>query len=1081
MPTTKNIYSPSVNIIRDNDIDFNYIVTPNTSSIFSQLVHDVVTGVKAHTIIGAYGIGKSSFILATEQTLAKRKLHFKGFEKVIRQLPAYEFVNIVGDYSSIIETIGKEFGVSGGKQLTAKDVIKAVVTKCSSLKKKGKGLAIIIDEFGKLLEYAAIHKPEAELYFIQQLAEEANSLKNDLLLITALHQNFNAYSTGLNKAQQQEWDKVSGRLKPIVFNEPVEQLLFIAAERLQQKNPKQKTDASFEKLFKCIQQSKAFPLREHLELGFAKKLLPFDILSAAVLTSALQKYGQNERSLFSFIESNDYSGFNDRRKEGYYSLPQVYDYLMNNFYSVLSTAKNNPNYGQWTGIREAIERTEGVLKEGYFEDAWSILKTIGLLNIFASAAGKLDLGFYTSYCKYALGIKHPEKVIYELEKFKLIKYTKHNFRYSLQTGTDVDIDLAIDEAGRMVEMVTNVVQHLNLYFDFPFIPAKAASYISGTPRFFQFKLSEEPISATPEGEVDGFLNLVFADDKKAEVSIKQFSQQCTEPILFGYYSNTSEIKRLLYEIQKIGYAIAAYQSDKAAVREFEGVQTHYKRLLNHYVLGSLYAGNGQVRWYYQGNQLAITSKQQFNQTLSMICERVYSATPNFRNDLLNKTNISSQIATARKRLLERLLSNSSEENLGFETSLFPPEKSIYLTLLKSTGIHQQRDGFWTLEQPTDPSFQAIWQAGNDFLASTRNRGRNLQEFIDLLSAKPYKLKQGFLEFWIPIFLIVKSDEYALYENDVFVQDLTSGMFDLLNKKPHFFTIKAFDVSGIKLDLFNRYRILLNQAENNRPNNKAFIQTIKPFVIFYKQLPEYAKQTNRLSKQAIALRQIITKAKDPEKTFFEDFPTAFGYSIEELHQKPTLADAFIVQLQEAIRELRGSYEALVNRFEEYFIHEVIGTKENFPACKEVIQQRFKAIKPHLLLTHQKPFYARLQSPIDERKAWLESVAQVCVHKTLESVSDQDELVLFERIRDWVHELDNLCDVTASSVLEEEDDVLKLEITSLVKGLNKDVLRIPKEKSKEVEKKQNEIKKLLGKDKKINITILTKLLQELLTHE
>lgn len=1080
MPTTKINYSPSINIIRDNDLEFNYIVTPNTSSIFSQLFHDVITGVKSHTIIGAYGIGKSSFLLATEQTLAKRKLHFKGFEKVIKQLPSYEFVNIVGDYSSIIETVGKEFGVNG-KQLTAKDVIKAITTKCGSLKKKGRGLAIIIDEFGKLLEYAALHKPEAELYFIQQLAEEVNSAKNDLLLITALHQSFNAYSTGLNKAQQQEWDKVSGRLKPIVFNEPVEQLLFIAAERLQQKNQHQKTDSSFEKLFNCIQQSKAFPLREHLEIEFAKKLLPFDILSAAVLASALQRYGQNERSLFSFIESNDYSGINDQRKDGYYSLPQVYDYLMNNFYSVLSTAKNNPNYGQWTGIREAIEKTEGVLKEEFFEDACAILKTIGLLNIFASAAGKLDIGFYTSYSKYALGIKQPEKVIHELEKFKLIKYTKHNFRYSLQTGTDVDIDLAIDEAGRMVEMVTNVVQHLNLYFDFPFIPAKAASYKKGTPRFFQFKLSEEPISTTPEDEVDGFVNLVFTDDKKAESTIKQFSQQCTEPILFGYYSNTSEIKRLLYEIQKIGYAITAYNSDKAAVKEFEGVEKHYRRLLNHYVLGSLYANNGPVRWYYQGKPVTIRSKQDFNQMLSLICEQFYSATPCFRNELMNKTNISSQISTARKRLIERLLSKSSEENLGFEALLFPPEKSIYLTLLKTTGIHQQRDGFCTLDQPTDPSFHALWQAGNDFLASTRNRGRNLHEFIDLLSAKPYKLKQGFLEFWIPIFLIVKSDEYALYENDVFVQELTADMFDLLNKKPHFFTIKAFDISGIKLDLFNRYRLLLNQAEHTRPNNKTFIQTIKPFVVFYKQLPEYAKQTSRLTKQAVALRQIITKAKDPEKTFFEDFPTAFGYSIEELHQKPALSDAFIVKLQESIRELRGSYDALINRFEEFFILEVIGTKEKFPNYKDVIQKRYKGLNSHLLLTYQKPFYTRLHSPIDERKAWLESVAQVCIHKKLDTITDQDELVLFERIRDWVHELDNLCDITSATVQEHEDDVLKLEITSLVKGLNRDVLRIPKEKSKEVEKKKNEINKLLGKDKKINIAILTKLLQELLSHE
>jgi hypothetical protein len=1080
MPTIKANYSPSINIVRDNDVDFNYIVTPNTSAIFGQLFNDVLTGIKAHTIIGAYGIGKSSFLLATEQTLSKKKIHFKGYEKVIKQLPSYEFVNIIGDYSSIIETIGKEFGISG-KKVTAKDVINSIINKAEVLKKKKLGLAIIIDEFGKFLEYASVHNPESELYFIQQIAELVNSNTTDMLFITTLHQNFNAYSAGLNRSQQNEWDKVNGRLKSIVFNEPVEQLLFIAAERLYQKNKGIKADATFEKLFKCIQQSKAFPLREHLELEFAKKLLPFDILSAAVLTSALQKYGQNERSLFSFIESNDYSGLNDSRKEGYYSLPQVYDYLMNNFYSVLTTAKNNSNYAQWSAIRSGIEKTEGVLQEDLFEDAWALLKAIGLLNIFGSSAGRLDIGFYTNYGKFALGIKQPEKVIEQLEKFKLIKYTKHNFRYSIQTGTDVDIDLAIDEAGRMVEMVTNVVHHLNQYFDLPFIPAKSVSYKKGTPRFFQFKLSEEPISISPEDEVDGFINLVFTDSKKAETEIRLFSEQCNEPILFGYYRNTTEIKRLLYEIQKIRFAIDFHKTDKDAIREFEAVEKHYRRLLNHYVLGNLYSDNGNVQWFYRGENITISSKQAFNQMLSVICEQTYPSTPNFRNDLMNKTNISSQISSARKRIVERMLANSGEENLGFDPATFPPEKSIYLALLRNTGIHKERDGFWTLDQPTDPTFQKLWEQGNVFLNSTKSKGRNLQDFVDILSAKPFKLKRGFIEFWIPIFLIIKRDEYALYESDVFVQELSSDIFDLLNKKPSFFTIKAFDVSGIKLDLFNRYRLLLNQAENNRPNNKAFIQTIKPFVVFYKQLPEYAKQTNRLSKQAAALRQIITKAKDPEKTFFEDFPTAFGYSIEELHQKPKLADAFIFKLQEAIRELRGSYDALLARFEDYFIHELIATKQKFPAYKEVINKRFNGLKPHLLLVHQKPFFTRLQSPLEDRTTWLESIAQVCIGKSLSAITDQDELVLYERVKDLVHELDNISEISSSSIHEEEEDVLKLEITSLVNGLNKDTLRIPKSKTREVAEKQSQIKQLLGKDKKINIAILTKLLQELLTHD
>ncbi|MDZ7720659.1 MAG: hypothetical protein U5K72_17715 [Balneolaceae bacterium] len=80
------------------------------------------------------------------------------------------------------------------------------------------------------LEYAAKENPEQELYFIQLLAEYANEEDKNIFFITTLHQAFDSYAHGLDLQQRKEWDKVRGRLKELTFNEPVEQLLFIASE-----------------------------------------------------------------------------------------------------------------------------------------------------------------------------------------------------------------------------------------------------------------------------------------------------------------------------------------------------------------------------------------------------------------------------------------------------------------------------------------------------------------------------------------------------------------------------------------------------------------------------------------------------------------------------------------------------------------------------------------------------------------------------------------------------------------------------------------------------------------------------------
>jgi hypothetical protein len=1085
MSTITNRFSPSINIVRDSDVRFDYIVTPNAFGVFEQVFSNVLIGNKTHNIIGAYGSGKSSLLLAIKQTFSGINKHFKDCDTLLKQLPSFEFMSLVGDYTSLSKYLAQTIGIDT-KNYSSSEVFKNLDNHYKQLQKKRKGLAIFIDEFGKFLEYASKHNSESEIYFIQQLAEWINDPKKDTVLITTLHQDFNTYALGLNNNQQQEWDKVKGRFNEVVFNEPVEQLLFLASKRLEEKFRDNPLNKNFDKLFDLIKKSKAFPLRIHLERDFAKKLFPFDALSAAVLTMALQRYGQNERSLFSFIESRDYYGIHDFESDKcYFSIAHVYDYLINNYYSYL-TSQHNKQFSQWSNIRAYLEKLESSFSGEQYLSASALIKTIGLLNIFSSNAATLDFNFYCAYAKMSLGIKNPEDIIRDLEKHKVIRFQGYNSRYIFSETTDLDIQIEIDAAGRLIEKSANFLEHLNQHFDFPFISAKAAFYEKGTPRFFQFKLTSEPITLIPDGEIDGFINLIFNEDGKSVKKIEEFSRSCKEAILFGYYKNTSNVQNALFEIQKVKKVIKQNYTDKAAMKSLSEIEAHYIKLLNHYVLDSLYSNDGNIIWFYKGMRTKITDRQSFNKELSRISNEVYSATPIYKNELINKTKVSGQISKARNNLVAKLLKEIEKENLGFSEAEFPPEKTIYLSLLKETRIHNIENNVWGWQSPVkedkkSSSFIAIWNAGEKFLESTKSKERNLQEFIDILMSKPFKLKQGLVDIWIPIFLLSKNDEYALYESGVYLPQLSEDIFELLSKKPGLFTIKAFDVAGVKLELFNRYRLLLNQPTSKNPTNKLFIQTIKPFLTFYKDLPEYAKKTTRVDKKAVALRKVIAEAKDPEKTFFDAFPTALGFSLSELQTSNKSSERFITQMQEAIRMLRTCYDDLVDRFEDYLVKDVFGFAKTDREYKSKIKERYKKIKAHLLLNTQRSFYERLLSPLDDRKAWLNSVAQSCVGKALSSISDDEEIVLFDKAKDLVYQLDNLNELSKADVDEEREDVIKVEITSFAYGSKANILRVKKDQNKEFDAKVKQVKSLLGKDKKMNITILTKLLEEELKNE
>lgn len=62
-------FSSSVNIVRDAGRALVYHPTANTRRIATQVLADYDAGLRAFTLIGSYGTGKSAFLWALEQHL----------------------------------------------------------------------------------------------------------------------------------------------------------------------------------------------------------------------------------------------------------------------------------------------------------------------------------------------------------------------------------------------------------------------------------------------------------------------------------------------------------------------------------------------------------------------------------------------------------------------------------------------------------------------------------------------------------------------------------------------------------------------------------------------------------------------------------------------------------------------------------------------------------------------------------------------------------------------------------------------------------------------------------------------------
>lgn len=1068
------IFSLSANIENGFAKGMQYLVTPNAKNAIHNIVNDYRSGIHSFTIIGSYGTGKSSFLLALEADLkntSKQKYLLEA--KNLFDANSFEIMNIVGDYAEMSMLLRKALNVDGNTT-SILDNLKNYYTQCQ---KKGKFLLIVIDEFGKVLEHAAKNNPEKELYFLQKLSEFVNVPTRQMMLLTTLHQNFGAYAKGLTEAQANEWTKVKGRFKEITFVEPVEQLLLLASQQLQEER-KTVVGENVKPLFQLAKETRY--VSDDFAEQTALQLYPLDLFSAYAITSAVQRYGQNERSLFSFLASrgnNTIIGFEAKENQTY-NLQNVYDYVLYNFYSYLKDA--NADSMNWSSMQVSIERVEGqewASKEEML-GAVKIVKAIGMMTLFGTAGFRLSIEQMAKYAQLAMTINDAEGIIKKLIAKKIIRYAAYKERLILFEGTDVNLEAEIREAGLMVSRPVTFVDELNVFFNKRISPVKAHYYHKGTPRFFDYEIREEPVEFVPKGDTDGYIELIFSTKENVLKDIKEFSANSEHALIFAFFTNTEEIVDHLYNIKKYMYLLERVldKNDHVAVTEIQKLKEYEEALLNKAISDNLFAYKNRVIWVFNGEEQKVESHRDFNRLLSKVCDTIYHQTPVMNNELFNKHKLSGTISSARKNYLTNLIEHSNEEDFGFPVDKFPPEKTIYFSLLKNTGLHLNGE---FADAPNNEGFMPLWRASEEFLESSENKARKVSELIKILSAQPYKLKQGFLDFWIPTYLFIKRQDFALYDasKGAFMPNVNMEFFDLLQKHPSDFEVKKFAGDGVKLGFFNQYRHFINLGEEAAITNASFIETIKPFLSFYMRLNDYTKSTRKFDHvSTMKFRDVLAKAKDPEKAFLEDMPEALGFDDEKLKQE-RFREEYGNTIQRAIKELRSCYSKLIDRLEERLVQGFGLESYEYNKYIEEIRCRLANVKAYLLTDKQREFYRHVMTEYENRTQWYQSICYTILEQRLDSLKDEQEDKLADDLLYMFRECEKYSSISEYVSEGDKTDAYSFDlVTNKGISIRTQTYILPekdKQKSDVLEKK---ISELLSGDNNVDVCTLLSILNK-----
>lgn len=1034
-------YSLSSNIAHDTMGCTQYVVTPNAQQAAQRIVQDFREGKRAFHLVGTYGTGKSTFLLQFE-----RDLQGRGGALLVGTAAKWcgtkgcAVLNVVGEYVALAQLLCRALEQTHHVAHTPADVstlaLQWLEEYYAKVAARNELLVIAIDEFGKTLEHAAQHEVESELFFVQQLAEWCNAPHRNVMLLLSMHQHFATYGAQLRERDRQEWKKVQGRFSEIEFKEPPEQLLLLAVQTMPRTGdvPQRTVDA----LFSVARES--YLANAMFTTEVATRLFPLDACAAVVLTRALQRYGQNSRSIFSLLHERGEGSLRDfeGKERRCYSLNEVFLYLTTHFRSALHEA--HADALGWQAMQLATERVETADWPSHTQlvDAVKVVRTIGLLHLFGGGGLKMNHELLARYLEWSMDMAGASAVLHSLVQRRIIRFADYRGHYVLFEGTDFNIEGEVAKATTMVEQPTALADEIAHYLPETLISVRAHSYRTGTPRTFVQRCVSAPHDWQPEGATDGFLQLVVSTGTDVLAQVKTVSAATKHANVYVVCQSVEEIVAHLHRIKVYHHVlndVIKDRSDRVAVRELEQQLQHEHELLQQH-LQSLLTMEQKVVWVYGGREATVEDHRALQELLSRVCDEVYPFTPVVRNELVNRHKLSSNISTARVKFLQAMLAHEHEADFGMESSKFPPEKTIYRALLHETGLHAE-GGFH--DAPTAESILPLWRASDDFLRSTTEKPRTVAELQAVLAAAPYKAKQGLLDFWIPTFLFMRRLDFSLFGREgKYLRELNMECLELMKKYPAEFSLKAYAESGVKIDLFNQYRKFLQLDTTANVDGEKFIETIKPFFFFYRHLNDYAKRTQRFDhRSTLVFRQVLAQAKDPEQAFLEDMPLALGFD-PEAQQRDDFVRSYSAMIAQAVHELKHCYTALIDRIEAQLVAHLEWEHSAYVDYVADLRERWQPMLQPLLSPEQKNFVGHAMAQFERRTDWYQSIAFSVLGKPLLQLTDAEEQPLIQQLVYLFEEceakavLSRAMQLDAPEKKSEQVAVLERNISALLTG-------------------------------------------------
>ena len=903
--------------------------------------HVSETGQGAFTWTGPYGSGKSSLVVALSALLnGSTSLRAKA-EKVFGQeltntiseaLPSgtegWRIVPVVGVRDDPVWVIGeaarRERVVKrrprGG--WSESNLIKALTDAAEYKPDRYGGVVLFIDEMGKFLEGAV--RDGSDIYIFQQLAEAASRSKDRLLVIGILHQSFEEYTHRLSHEIRDEWAKVQGRFIDLVINASGEEQIELISRAIESDHQPENIDNLCRDVAKVVKQNNKTDFEQLASrLSACWPLHP--VVTCLLGPISRRRFGQNQRSLFGFLNSAELFGFQDFLKhaedEKLYTPDMLWDYLRANLEpSILAS----PDGHRWALAAEALERCES--QDGN-EIHIKLLKTIAIIDLFKERSGILANFTILKTCFHEISSQELRDALSKLNNWSFTIFKKYVDAHAIFAGSDFDIDQATRSALEHIDEID--FKELKSRAGIQPILAKRHYHHTGTLRWFEVNII--PVSALldavehyqPEKGAIGQFILAVPTEGENEEEVTKLCREAADydaqwDSMVGMSKASWAIVPLARELLALEWVSDEHPElggDSVARREVSARLAALQSLLE----TELHKSFDNAQWFGKTHTAQRLRQAELNNIASELADNHFNQCPHLHNELLNRQKPSGSAVAAQNILLRRMVLNKEEERLGIKK--FPAEAGLFVSILHASGLYRQDNDQWQFLPPDENSDPChlipMWEAATQLV---QEKTIAVSDLYDLWRAPPYGVKDGLLPVLSVAFIVSQQEKLAVYREGLFKARFDDVDVDYLAKDPSTIQIRWMDLSDIARRLLSEMAAIVRDLdETNRLTQLEPIDVARGLVAIYDRLPQWTKRTMRLSANAVRIRDMFKRARDPNKFLFDDIPETLGQDISQIDEEAL--HHVVKNVRDGLTELVKAYPSMLHKLRDTLLSEL----------------------------------------------------------------------------------------------------------------------------------------------------------------